>query len=129
MFSGSNQTASSGSACTAGDPPEDSIGECVGRAGLPLVGEPPRDAQRGPMDIGVVERFLVGEVAIERGPGAAGGAGDVDHRRLADADLGKGLTGGVEQLVDGGVLVRVARPAAVRHALVRHFAYCASQHD
>ena len=46
---------------------------------------------------------LAGEVAVERGPGAAGLAGDVVERGLGDADPGDAGDGAVEESRGGAV--------------------------
>ena len=53
------------------------------------------------VDVGDVQLVAVGEVAVEGGPRAAGGPGDVAHRDGADAVLGEELAGGVEDPLGG----------------------------
>ena len=115
MFSGSNQTASSGSARTCAMPARmrSTIvsGVPASAVGGHLVGDP----QRCAMHECLMQRVLIGEVPVKRGARAAGDPGDVDHRGARNAELGEALTGRVEQVVDGMLAVAMAPPTVIRH--------------
>ena len=62
-----------------------------------------------------VQLALAPEVAVERGPGAAGVPAHVDHGGLGHAEVAERQGGSVEELVDRDVVVRLAPPSAAGH--------------